>query len=122
MSVSVRPFLPVKAITRPSDDQVGLLSFDGVRETLYGGFDPSIGRIYTSRLNSSSSYVATTHFPSGDQSYSTGENDLTRSLAFLPSGSMIQSSPRSLRKATWLPSGLQVRRALEAPSLVIGVS
>src|SRR5207248_2062529 len=122
MSVSVKPFRPVKAITLPSDDQIGLCSLVGVRETLYGGFEPSIGKIWISRLKSSSSYDATIHLPSGDQSYSTGENDFTSIFGFLPLGSMIQSSPRSLRNATYFPSGLQVRRALVAPSSVSGVS
>src|SRR5262245_49729071 len=103
----------------PSGDQTGFRSLSGVRERLYAGRTPSIDTIQMSRLKSASSYEATSHLPSGDQSYSTSLNEFTICLAPLPSGAMTQSSPRFLMNATREPSGLQVSRVLVAPSLVI---
>src|SRR5947209_12542327 len=112
----------MKAISLPSGDQTGPCSLCGVRDTLYGGREPSTDTIHTSRLKSASSYDATSHLPSGDQSYSISLNEAITFLASLPSGAITHSSPRSLTNATFEPSGLQVRCDLAAPSRVSGVS
>src|SRR5215213_6642411 len=118
MSVSVPLCWPMNAISLPSGDQTGSRSLFGDRETLNGGRDPSSGIMWTSRLKSLSSTDTTIHFPSGDQSYSIALNDSCNFLAFLPSASMIHSSPRLLLKATLDPSGLKVRFCFGRPSVV----